>query len=122
MKVKIIAPCYADNQDEKLGDVGNAARKPGDIVDTRRASLLIGIKKAVPVKSELVETEAGSDDDTPNQGIKASKKVKELAIQNDIDLTQVEGTGKDGAILKADVEAAIAARESDAGDENLVTR
>lgn len=43
----------------------------------------------------------------------ATPAAAELASDEGIDLTTLEGTGKDGRILKSDVEAAIKAREGD---------
>ena len=43
----------------------------------------------------------------------ATPAAAELAADEGIDLTTLEGTGKDGRILKSDVEAAIKAREGD---------
>jgi len=40
-------------------------------------------------------------------GVKATKGAIELAEEHDIDLTTVEGSGKDGQITKPDVEALI---------------
>lgn len=136
MKVKIIESCYADNSDEALGPVGNGARLPGDIVDTKRSSLLIGIKKAIPYTDDDVEDEVddvpetdSDDDDFPTlsdddgdepTGANASDAVKQFAIENGVDLMQVEGTGKGGTILKRDVQAVIAARSG--SDESLTKR
>jgi len=43
----------------------------------------------------------------------ATPAAAELAAEQGIELTTLEGTGKDGRILKSDVEAAIKAREGD---------
>lgn len=48
---------------------------------------------------EVVETE----DDEPE----ATEAARELAREHDIDLSEVEGTGAEGRILKADVEAQV---------------
>lgn len=50
------------------------------------------------------------DGDESGTEVKASKAVKEFAEENEVDLSQVTGTGKDGAITKKDVEKFIAAR------------
>lgn len=43
--------------------------------------------------------------------IDATETAVELAEENDVDLAQIEGTGKDGRVTKADVEAFLTARD-----------
>lgn len=45
------------------------------------------------------------------EGPLASKEIAAFAEENNVDLTQVTGTGKDGRIKKSDVEAVIASRD-----------
>lgn len=47
------------------------------------------------------------------EGIEATDAARELADEHDLDLTEVEGTGQDGRILKGDVQEAIRAREEE---------
>jgi len=65
--------------------------------------------EAKPAKAEAkpakAETKPAEPDTTP--------AAAELAAENGIDLTTLEGTGKGGRILKSDVEAAIKAREGE---------
>lgn len=86
-KVKIVQACYVNNE----------AKKPGDIVDTPKWGLLVGLRKAVPCSGEAKETT-----EEPTE-VPVSEKVREFAIENGVDLTQVEGTGQGGRITKSDV-------------------
>lgn len=108
MKVKIIEPCYVEGK----------GRKAGEVVDTRKASLLIGLRKAVAVSDEKAEQEV--DVGQGEAEILISDSVRDLAIENGVDLSQVNGTGKDGRITKKDVEAVLAARDDDT--ESLTQR
>lgn len=54
-----------------------------------------------------------------SHGIKASPLAKKIAQANKIDLSQVKGTGENGAITKRDVEAAIAEKEKRTGDKTV---
>jgi pyruvate dehydrogenase E2 component (dihydrolipoamide acetyltransferase) len=49
--------------------------------------------------------------------IKASPLAKRIAAENNIDLSQIQGTGEEGAITKEDVENAIAQKEKIANSE-----
>jgi pyruvate dehydrogenase E2 component (dihydrolipoamide acetyltransferase) len=49
--------------------------------------------------------------------IKASPLAKRMAAENNIDLSQIQGTGEEGAITKEDVENAIAQKEKIANSE-----
>lgn len=59
---------------------------------------------------------AASDGDDP-EAVKVSDAAAKLADELDVDLSQVEGTGKGGSITKADVEDAANASDEDDGDE-----
>lgn len=65
-----------------------------------------GFARAVGETLESDNAGAGTE-------VKATDAVKAYAAENAIDLTTVTGTGKDGAILKGDVKAAIEAREAE---------
>ena len=49
--------------------------------------------------------------------IKASPLAKRMAAENNIDLSQIQGTGEEGAITKEDVENALAQKEKIANSE-----
>lgn len=72
-------------------------------------------KPEPPEEPEAVEVvdAAKAAEDTMAAAPDATPAAAELAADEGIDLTALEGTGKDGRILKSDVEAAIKAREGD---------
>jgi pyruvate dehydrogenase E2 component (dihydrolipoamide acetyltransferase) len=55
---------------------------------------------------EELETE-GTDTGEPNGPFRASPVVRRIAAEQDIDLSQIQGTGQGGRIIEADVWAAI---------------
>lgn len=59
---------------------------------------------------------AASNGDEP-EAVKVSDAAAKLAEELDVDLSEVEGTGKGGSITKADVEDAANASDEDDGDE-----
>lgn len=46
------------------------------------------------------------------EGVRATPEAKELAGEAGLDLLEIEGSGEEGRVLKADVETAIEAEES----------
>ena len=58
--------------------------------------------KVFTSQEDLDAYQAGDSDE-----IDATPDAKELADENGIDLASIEGTGKDGRILKSDVQSAI---------------
>lgn len=114
MKVRITSGCYVEGKPYKAGDV----------VETKKGQLLIGLRKAVPVTDDEPEVVDTPDDDIPTTNEEAealvSDSVRELAILNGVDLAEVQGTGQNGRIKKSDVEAVIAARDDES--ESLTTR
>lgn len=63
--------------------------------------------KAAP-EPEAPKAEAPAADE-----IDITDAARELAEERGIDLTKIEGTGKDGRILKSDIDKAVKAQESD---------
>ncbi len=54
------------------------------------------------------ESEPESEEGTPaEEDLKITDAAKKLAEENEIDITAVKGTGKDGGILKSDIEKLI---------------
>jgi translation initiation factor IF-2 len=64
-----------------------------------------------PVEEEAVEAEEEEEE------LAITAAAEELAEEHGIDLDAVEGTGKDGRILKSDVQAAVEAAEAEAEEE-----
>jgi len=69
--------------------------EPTDILSAQDKSLV-----------ESVLREHGLIPGIPEE-VKISPAAMELAVENEVDPTKVQGTGKDGTVTKADVEAAI---------------
>jgi len=59
------------------------------------------------------DEESGADAEEPGaaEEVDATDAAAELAAEHDLDLADVEGTGKEGRILKSDVQAAIDERD-----------
>lgn len=81
------------------------------------ASRLMTLEDGHPLAGVEQGTAAISDDygaegtaPTDDTEIDATDGAKELAADEDVDLSQVEGTGQDGRITKGDVEDFIAAK------------
>lgn len=69
--------------------------------------------EAEPKKAAAKQAEEPEVDATDAAAIDATPTARDLADEQGIDLATLEGTGKDGRILKSDVEAAIKEREGE---------
>lgn len=67
--------------------------------------------KPSPVKITTAPATEKTLPSAPALRIKASPLAKKIAVENNIDLTLIQGTGEGGAITKEDVEKAIATKE-----------
>jgi pyruvate dehydrogenase E2 component (dihydrolipoamide acetyltransferase) len=65
--------------------------------------------KIQPTEEKIIEKAAGEKFEEKH--IKASPLAKRFAAENNIDLSQIQGTGEDGSITKEDVENTIAQKE-----------
>ena len=63
-------------------------------------------------KSPKAKKTADKPKSTPTD-IDITDVARALAETNDIDLNEIEGSGKDGRILKSDIDKAIKAKETD---------
>ena len=96
--------------DALLGAIGEGS---GDVKVTEKAPEKKAEKKEekkadpAPVKAEAApaKTEAVSSDAPP-----LSPAVRKMVEENDLDPSKIEGTGKDGRLVKADVQAALEAK------------
>lgn len=66
----------------------------------------------VPAQENPVPTQSTDAAPTTDERLKASPLAKNIAKEAGVDLTQVEGSGEHGRIVKRDVEAAIEAQRS----------
>lgn len=67
-----------------------------------------------PKPKAAVEAEAAPESETAERTpVDITPVARKLAEEHGIDLATIEGTGKDGRILKSDVDRAIAAKEGD---------
>lgn len=76
------------------------------VTDPVSGAVSAGFRKA----GKVVEGTATLVTNPPADGPNATEAAKELATENGIDLATITGTGKDGLIIKPDVEAAIEAK------------
>lgn len=79
---------------------------PEEVVETAADDVVEAAEDVVEAAGHVVETEATADeyDITP--------AARDYAAENGIDLATIEGSGKDGRILKSDIDKAI--KEKDA--------
>jgi 2-oxoglutarate dehydrogenase E2 component (dihydrolipoamide succinyltransferase) len=87
----------------KEGDVVTSGQLLATIEPGAAAKSAPAAKAATATKSDAADTTA-SDDDAA-----MSPVVRRLLSENDLDAASIKGTGKNGRIVKTDVEAAIAA-------------
>lgn len=92
--------------DALLGAIGEGA---GDVKVTEKAPAKKEEKKAepAPAKAEAApaKKEAASSDEPP-----LSPAVRKMVEENNVDPSTIEGTGKGGRLVKADVQAALEAK------------
>jgi hypothetical protein len=105
MRVKIlVSQIYAEFQED--GKQGAVRREVGEIVDYPAwyAHSLVDSRYANIVLTFVEEIEDLAEVVPPDDvGIEATKKALELAEELGVDLSQIDGTGKDGKITIADV-------------------
>lgn len=103
-KVAVEVPCPADGiLAERLADEG-ATVTPGDVI----ARIQAGDGAASAPKTEAkAEAKAGASAKSGTEAVKAMPAAKRVAAENDLDLSKIEGTGKDGRVTKGDALAAL---------------
>lgn len=87
------------------GEAQEAAAKPAAEAPRRKAA-------PKPKAAPKAETAPAPDAAEPAP-VDITPVARKLAEEHGLDLTAIEGTGKDGRILKGDVDKAIAAKEGD---------
>ena len=90
--------------------------EPSDLLSLHEKRLVVDVLVDLGLVDSLIANSYLNGDAPPGMGpplpaVKASEYALELAIEHNIDLTKITGTGAEGSILKADVEAAIEAKE-----------
>jgi len=73
-------------------------------------------ESAEAAKKAVAEKEEAQPDSDDEDAPEATPAAEEAAKEHGVDLSQVEGSGKDGKILKSDVEEAASAPENDPED------
>lgn len=77
----------------------------GEVPESKEAISEKNIPKIQPTEEKIIEKATGEK--LEEKHIKASPLAKRIAAENNIDLSQMRGTGENGAITKEDVENAI---------------
>ena len=101
-KKPIVAPEPAEAKDEAAAPADEAAAEAADEATAEAAVET----PADEVEDEAVEAAEGGDEEYD-----ITPAALEYAQENGIDLAGVEGTGKDGRILKSDIDRAIKERD-----------
>ncbi|MGH7540069.1 MAG: 50S ribosomal protein L21 [Gemmatimonadota bacterium] len=70
-------------------------------------------RKTAPKAEKAPKAEVAPDEAPDAEAIDVTDVARELAEEHGIDLASLEGTGKDGRILKSDVEKAIREQEGE---------
>jgi 2-oxoglutarate dehydrogenase E2 component (dihydrolipoamide succinyltransferase) len=95
--------------------------KEGETVQAEDVLALMEAGKAAKssdtTATQLVESEAQTSDEAPV----LSPAVRRLVKERGIDPSRIKGSGKNGRIVKADVEAAIAAQPAQTADQPVAT-
>lgn len=113
----ILAPATEEEYNTFQAQLKEASAN-GKAVKDKRKELkkaylkLKGAVKGASVKKQVAEqvvedADEAEEDDTQTDEIKASASAKKIAKEAGLDLSTIEGTGKDGLITKTDVENAL---------------
>ena len=97
-KVAVEVPCPADGiLTERLADEGDTVA-PGDVI----ARIQTGGAPEADIQAETVVPEKAEAVDAA-EDVKAMPSAARMAEENNVDLKDVEGSGKDGRVTKGDV-------------------
>ena len=98
-----------------VGTVMALINPSGNVLETKETTTQ---KTAIAIQPTEEKTiEKVREEKSEARTIKASPLAKRIAAENNIDLSQIQGTGEDNAITKEDVENAIAQKEKIANSE-----
>ncbi len=84
---------------EGAGDVKATPKPAAKKEEPAKAAAAPAPAKSAPAKAEAAKSDAP-----------LSPAVRKMVAENDVDPAKIEGTGKDGRLLKADVQAALEAK------------
>ena len=98
-----------------VGTVMALINPSGSALETKETTPEITTIKIQPTEEKTIEKV--KEEKSEARTIKASPLAKRMAAENIIDLSQIQGTGEEGAITKEDVENAIAQKEKIAKSE-----
>jgi pyruvate dehydrogenase E2 component (dihydrolipoamide acetyltransferase) len=99
-----------------VGTVMALIKTNGEVPETKKET---AAKKIAPIikPTEEKTIEKPMAEKFEERHIKASPLAKRIAADNNIDLSMIQGTGEDGAIIKEDVDNAIVQKEKTAKPE-----
>lgn len=102
--IRIDAPGYENESVEEKGEVETEAQvqataEAGQEIDKEEQ------KKNQPETKQAVPSVQGQTDNAPSKRVIAMPSVRKFAREQEVDIRQVQGSGKNGRILKEDIEA-----------------
>ena len=98
-----------------VGTVMALINPSGTALETKETTTQKTAIAIQPTEEKIIEKVR--EEKSEARTIKASPLAKRMAAENIIDLSQIQGTGEEGAITKEDVENAIAQKEKIANSE-----
>ena len=98
-----------------VGTVMALINPSGNVLETKETTTQKTAIAIQPTEEKIIEKVR--EEKSEARTIKASPLAKRMAAENIIDLSQIQGTGEEGAITKEDVENAIAQKEKIANSE-----
>jgi pyruvate dehydrogenase E2 component (dihydrolipoamide acetyltransferase) len=105
------------DEEAESGEAAEAARPAGEepepAVEEKASEEPTASREQPKEEGELGEEKGGQED----AKLRMSPLARKLAHDNDIDLKTLTGTGPEGRIIRADIEAAIQAKGADTGAE-----
>lgn len=100
--------CIYNPEHDPYHNAGWKVVKVSEVPEYLANGWVIGVRAALDIRAgvrEQIVNEAVSESE-PVSGVLASEAVRALARDLGVDIEAVEGTGKDGRVLKSDVQKA----------------